>query len=127
MTDDNIKTLVSELVEQKLEELLGDTDADRELNEEVKSRLKRFFDAESRGEVGVPAAEFARKYGVDWWAAWRVVFRPETKQDCERLCPQVLMLINELSSLTLRLTKHTKTEKLSCTGRIHISIKEWVL
>lgn len=66
MTDDNIKTLVSELVEQKLEELLGDTDADRELNEEVKSRLKRSFDAESRGEVGVPATEFARKFGVDW-------------------------------------------------------------
>ncbi len=29
MSDNDIKTLVSELVEQKLEELLGDPDADR--------------------------------------------------------------------------------------------------
>jgi len=66
MSIDEIKTLVSELVEEKLAELLGDPDADNELKEEVVLRLKKSFDAEARGEVGIPAVEFARKHGLEW-------------------------------------------------------------
>jgi len=66
MSVDEIKTLVSELVEEKLAELLGDPDADRDLKEAVGLRLKASFDAEARGEVGTPAADFARKLGLEW-------------------------------------------------------------
>jgi hypothetical protein len=66
MSIDEIKTLVSELVEQKLVELLGDPDADCELKEAVASRLKASFEAEARGEAGTPAADFARKLGLEW-------------------------------------------------------------
>lgn len=64
MSVDEMKTFVSELVEEKLEELLGDPDTDRELKEAVTSRLKASFEAEARGEVGTPAADFARKLGL---------------------------------------------------------------
>ena len=66
MSTDEMKILVSELVEEKLEELLGDPDEDRELKEAVNSRLKISFDAEARGETGTPAADFARKLGLKW-------------------------------------------------------------
>ena len=66
MSVDEMKTLVSELVEEKLMELLGDPDVDRELKKSVTSRLKSSFEAEARGEVGTPAAAFARKLGLNW-------------------------------------------------------------
>ena len=66
MSIDEMKNLVSELVEEKLTELLGHPDADRELKEMVAARLKASFEAEGRGEVGTPAAEFARKLGLKW-------------------------------------------------------------
>jgi len=66
MSIDEMKNVVSELVEEKLAELLGDPDFDRELKDGVASRLKTSFEAEERGEVGMPAAEFARKLGIKW-------------------------------------------------------------
>ena len=66
MSADEMKDLVSELVEEKLTEILGDPDADRELKETVVNRLKDSFEAEERGEPGAPAAEFARKLGLKW-------------------------------------------------------------
>ena len=66
MSVDEIKVLVSELVEEKLVELLGDPDADLELKEAVTSRLKASFEAEARGEIGTLSTEFARKLGLKW-------------------------------------------------------------
>ena len=66
MSIDEMKDLVSELVEEKLAEMLGDPDADKELNENVAKRLTDSFKAEQYGEVGTPAAEFARKLGLKW-------------------------------------------------------------
>lgn len=66
MESNEMKTLVAELVEEKLAELLGDPDADHELNEAVISRLKDSFEAEDKGETGIPAAEFANKFGLKW-------------------------------------------------------------
>jgi hypothetical protein len=66
MSVDEMKMLVSELVEEKLMELLGDPEADLELKEEVITRLKASFEAESKGEIGTPAASFAEKIGLKW-------------------------------------------------------------
>ena len=66
MSADEMKTLVSELVEEKLIELLGDPEADLELKEAVAERLKASFKAESKGEIGTPADEFAEKLGLQW-------------------------------------------------------------
>lgn len=66
MTTDEVKNLVSEPVKEKLTELLGDPDAERELKETVAARLKASFEAKGRAEVGTPAAEFARKLGLKW-------------------------------------------------------------
>jgi len=63
---DEMKNLVSELVEEKLTELLGDPDADLELKDTVKARLKASFEAEERGDKGTPAAEFVHKLGFKW-------------------------------------------------------------
>ena len=63
---DEMKVLVAELVEEKLAELLGDPDADSELNKVVVSRLKKSFESEDQGEVGTPAADFVRKLGLKW-------------------------------------------------------------
>lgn len=66
MSVNEVKNLVSELVEEKLAEILGDPDAESELKETVVTRLKASFEAEKRGEAGTPAAEFARKLGLKW-------------------------------------------------------------
>ena len=66
MSVDEIKTLVSELVEEKIVELFGDPDGDRELKEAVASRLKASFEAEARGEGGTPASDLAHKLGLKW-------------------------------------------------------------
>ena len=66
MSTEEMKILVSELVEEKLEEFLGDPDEDRELKDAVISRLKVSFEAEARGETGTSASDFARKLGLEW-------------------------------------------------------------
>jgi hypothetical protein len=89
MVTEEMKILVSEPVEEKLSEILGDPDADRELKEEVVSRLKASFESESKGETGTPAADFARKIGLQWYMVYQATFRPESEQDFERLDPQI--------------------------------------
>jgi len=60
------KALIQEAVEEKLEEILGDPDLDRELQEKVRERLERSLAATGRGERGVPVEEVAKKAGLEW-------------------------------------------------------------
>ena len=62
MSVEELKQLVAQIVEQKLEELLGDPDWDMELKEEVKERLRRT----SKVERGIPASEVTRRLGLVW-------------------------------------------------------------
>lgn len=66
MSIDEMKSLVSELVEEKLTELLGDPDSDSELKESVKRRLKASFASEEKGNLGESAEEFVGKLGLKW-------------------------------------------------------------
>ena len=59
---EELKQLIAQVVEQKLEELLGDPDWGMELKEEVKERLKRT----SKVKRGVPASEMAKRLGLIW-------------------------------------------------------------
>ncbi|KUG24899.1 hypothetical protein ASZ90_005286 [hydrocarbon metagenome] len=66
MSIDEMKSLVSKLVEEKLTELLGDPDSNSELKESVKRRLKASFESEEQGKIGESAEEFAEKLGLKW-------------------------------------------------------------
>ncbi len=66
LTVAELKELIEQTVEQKLMELLGDPDASLELREEVKARLKRSLARERKGIRGIPAAEVAKKLGLEW-------------------------------------------------------------
>lgn len=66
MSIDDMKSLVSELVEEKLAELLGDPDSDSELKESVKHRLKASFESEEQSNIGKSAEEFVGKLGLKW-------------------------------------------------------------
>jgi hypothetical protein len=54
------------LIEEKLEELIGDPDIGLELREEIKERLRNSLAARQRGEKGIPVEEVARQAGLDW-------------------------------------------------------------
>jgi hypothetical protein len=66
MTDDELKTLIRETVEETLEEFLGDPDEGKEIREEVKERLLQSRKRREAGIRGVPAEEVAKKLGLKW-------------------------------------------------------------
>ncbi|MEW6034089.1 MAG: hypothetical protein AB1603_04480 [Chloroflexota bacterium] len=60
---EELKALVQEAVEEKLEEMLGDPDQGHELQGKVKRRLERSLSAKVRG---VPAEKVAGDVGLRW-------------------------------------------------------------
>jgi len=54
---EELKALIEEAVEEKLEEILGDPDLGLELREEVKERLRRSLAAVQAGKEGIPIDE----------------------------------------------------------------------
>ena len=66
MSTKEMKLLVSELVEEKLIELLGDPEVDLELKEEVAKRLRDSLDSEKKSDIETPADKFAKKLGLKW-------------------------------------------------------------
>ena len=62
MSAKELHKLITQIVEQKLEEFLGDPDLAKEIKDDVRERLKRTY----RAKRGIPAAEVAKKHGLDW-------------------------------------------------------------
>ncbi len=60
MSVEELKHLITQIVEQKLEELLGDPDWGMELKEEIKERLRKT----SGVERGIPASEIGKRLGL---------------------------------------------------------------
>ena len=58
--------LIQEAVEEKLQEILGDTDQGLELREDVKERLKQSLSAMERGERGIPISQVVKETGLKW-------------------------------------------------------------
>ncbi len=66
MTIDQLKGLIRETVEEKLEELLGDPDWSLELKDTVRERLKRSLEETERGQSGVAIEDVVKKTGLRW-------------------------------------------------------------
>jgi len=64
LTIEQLKLLIQEAVEEKLQELLGDPDQELELREEVKERLKRSLAAMERGEEVIRVGQVAKETGL---------------------------------------------------------------
>ncbi len=66
LTIEELKAVIGEVVEEKLRELLTDPDAGLALRPEVQERLlKDFQEPQPEGE-NIPAAELARRRGLEW-------------------------------------------------------------
>lgn len=63
---EQLKSLVQEAVEEKLEEMLGDPDIGLELREEVKEKLRISLNAVQGGEKGIAIDRVASEAGLDW-------------------------------------------------------------
>jgi len=66
MTIDQLKGLIRETVEEKLEEMLGDPDWGLELKDEVHERLKRSLEEAERGVPGIAVDDVVKKTGLRW-------------------------------------------------------------
>jgi hypothetical protein len=66
LTVEQLRNLIEEAIEAKLEELIGDPDTGLELREEIKERLRSSLATRQRGEKGIPIDEVARQAGLDW-------------------------------------------------------------
>ena len=66
LTPEQLKVLIQEAVEEKLQEILGDPDEGLELRDEVKQRLLDSLAATERGEKGIPIAQVAEEAGIEW-------------------------------------------------------------
>ena len=64
MTGDQLKGLIRETVEEKLEEMLGDPDWGLELKDAVRERLKRSLEETERGVSGIPVDDVVKKTGL---------------------------------------------------------------
>jgi len=66
LTIEELKAVIGEVVEEKLRELLTDPDAGLALRPEVQDRLlKDLQEPQPEGE-NIPAAEVARRRGLEW-------------------------------------------------------------
>lgn len=66
LTAEQLKFLVQEAVEEKIEEMLGDPDSGLKLREEVKERLFDSLVAMQSGEKGMAIDRAANEAGLDW-------------------------------------------------------------
>ncbi len=63
---EQLRALIEEMIEEKLQEYLGDPDEGLELREEVRTRLEESLAAVRRGEKGIPIEQVAKKLGLEW-------------------------------------------------------------
>ena len=58
--------VIGQVVEEKLREILGDPDAGLALRREIEERLRRDLEEAQGAAENVPAAELARRRGLEW-------------------------------------------------------------
>jgi len=63
---EELKALVGEIVEEKFREILVDPDAGLALRPEVRERLRSDLEEPQQEEENIPAAEVARRRGLEW-------------------------------------------------------------
>ncbi len=60
---EQLKTLIQEAVEEKLQEILGDPDQGLELREEIRERIEHSLE---RVEQSIPIEQVAEEIGLAW-------------------------------------------------------------
>jgi hypothetical protein len=63
---EELKALIGEVVEEKFREILVDPDAGLALRPEVRERLQSDLEQPQQEEENIPAAEVARRRGLEW-------------------------------------------------------------
>ena len=63
---EQLKALIQEAVEEKLQEVLGDPDQGLELKEDIKERLRRSLAAVESGNEGIPVRQVVKEVGLRW-------------------------------------------------------------
>ncbi|MBI1941756.1 MAG: hypothetical protein HYS33_09655 [Acidobacteria bacterium] len=66
LTIDELKAVIGEVVEEKLRELLTDPDRGLALRPEVQERLLRDLQEPQPEGENIPAADLARRRGLEW-------------------------------------------------------------
>ena len=66
LTVEELRPLIGQVVEDKLQELLGDPDEGLNLRPEVKERLQKNFGQPPNSRIPLDAAEVARRLGMEW-------------------------------------------------------------
>ena len=66
LTVEEFKALIGEAVEKKLRELLMDADAGLSLRPEIEARLRQQLENPQLDGKSIPAAEVARRLGLEW-------------------------------------------------------------
>jgi len=66
LTTEQLKFLVQEAVEEKIEEMLGDPESGLKLREEVKEKLSASLAAMQSGERGTAIEQVASEAGLNW-------------------------------------------------------------
>jgi hypothetical protein len=66
LTIDELKILIRQTVEERLEEILGDPDSGMELNDGVRERLRRSLEETQAGAAGLSPDEMSKKTGLRW-------------------------------------------------------------
>jgi hypothetical protein len=63
---DDLKALIRETVKETLDDYIADPDAGLRLRPEVHAQLAAATTRRALGQRGVPAAEVAQQFGLDW-------------------------------------------------------------
>jgi hypothetical protein len=63
---EELRTLIGEVVEQKLLEMLGDPDEGLTLRPEVQERLRKSLNQSKESRQAISAPEAARNLGLEW-------------------------------------------------------------
>ena len=66
LTVEQLRILIQEAIEEKLEQVIGDPDHGLKLREEIKEKLRRSLAAMQGGEKGIPIDQVTRQAGLDW-------------------------------------------------------------
>ncbi len=63
---EELKAVIGEVVEEKLREILADSDWGLTLRPEIRERLLRDLQEPQGESANIPAAEVARRRGLEW-------------------------------------------------------------
>ncbi|MFZ0963605.1 MAG: hypothetical protein WAO35_22305 [Terriglobia bacterium] len=63
---EELRVVIGEVVEEKLREIFSDADAGLALRPEIRERLRTDLQEPQEDGANTPAAEVARRRGLDW-------------------------------------------------------------